>query len=75
MSLVSVIEVSAESIYGYDDAARRAVKHAARTLQNFSAVWLKEFEPIVQSDGTARFEVKAKIAFVLHQENATPEAA
>ncbi len=39
MSLVNVIEVSAESFSGYDDAARQAVKRAARTIQNFSAVW------------------------------------
>ena len=75
MSQVNVIEVSAESTYGYDDAARQAVRRAARAIPNFSAVWLKEFEPVVRNDAVTPFRVKAKISFVLNEGNTNSEAA
>jgi len=75
MSLTNVIEVSAESTYGYADAARQAVRRAARAIQNFSAVWLKEIEPVVRNDAVTPFRVKAQIAFVLQEEDVNPEAA
>ena len=75
MSQVNVIEVSAESPYGYDEAARQAVRRAARTIPNFSAVWLKEVEPVVRNGVTTPFRVKAKIAFVLNKGNTHAEAA
>ena len=69
MSLVNVIEVSAQSVSSYEDAARQAVKHAARAIPNFSAAWLKEFEPIGRKDAGTPFRVKAKICFVLNEGN------
>jgi dodecin len=75
MSLVRVVEVSAESPYGYDDAGRQAVKRAARTRPNVSAMWLKEVEPVVRTDAAAPFRVKAQIAYVLGEGSATAEAA
>jgi flavin-binding protein dodecin len=75
MSLTNVIEVSAESTYGYDDAARQAVRREARAIQNFSAAWLQEIEPVVRNDAVTPFRVKAQIAFVLQEEDANPEAA
>ena len=75
MSQVNVIEVSAESLSGYDEAARQAVRRAARAIPNFSAAWLKEFEPIGRKDAGMPFRVKAKICFVLNEENTNAEAA
>jgi flavin-binding protein dodecin len=75
MSLVNVIEVSAQSVSSYEDAARQAVKRAARAIPNFSAVWLKEFEPVVRDDAVTPFRVKAKISFVLNEGNTNSEAA
>ena len=75
MSQVNVIEVSAESPYGYDEAARQAVRRAARTIPNFSAVWLQEVEPVVRTDAVTPFRVKAKICFVLNEGNTNAKAA
>ena len=75
MSQVNVIEVSAESHYGYDDAARQAVRHAARAIPNFTAVWLQAFEPVARNDTVTPFRVKAKISFVLNDGNTNAEAA
>ena len=75
MSLVRVVEVSAESPYGYDDAGRQAVKRAARTHPNVSAMWLKEVEPVVRTNAAAPFRVKVQIAYVLQERGAAAEAA
>ena len=75
MSLVNVIEVSAQSLSSYEDAARQAVRHAARAIPNFSAVWLQAFEPVARTEAVTPFRVKAKISFVLNEGNTNAEAA
>src|SRR4051812_22001457 len=45
-----IIELSAESAEGYDDAVRQAVERAARTIRNIRSVWVKEFEAVVEND-------------------------
>jgi dodecin len=58
MSVVGVIELSAESAEGYDDAVRQAVR-------NIRSVWLKEFEAVVGNDRVTQFRVAAKVSFLL----------
>jgi dodecin len=63
--VVKVIELSAESAQGYDDAVRQAVERAARTIRNIRSVWLKEFEAVVENDRVTQFRVAVKISFLL----------
>jgi len=65
MSVVKVIELSAESAEGYDDAVRQAMERAARTIRNIRSVWLKEFEAVVENDRVTQFRVAVKISFLL----------
>jgi dodecin len=67
MSVVKVIELSAESAEGYDDAVRQAMERAARTIRNIRSVWLKEFEAVVENDRVTQFRVAAKISFLLDE--------
>jgi flavin-binding protein dodecin len=47
MSIVKVIELSAQSPESWEAATRQAVERAARTLRNIRSVWAKEFEAVV----------------------------
>jgi dodecin len=67
MSVVKVIELSAESAEGYDDAVRQAMERAARTIRNIRSVWLKEFEAVVENDRVTQLRVAAKISFLLDE--------
>ena len=65
MSVVKVIELSAQSAEGYEDAVRQAVERASQTLRNIRSVWVKEFEAVVENDRVTQFRVNVKISFLL----------
>ena len=65
MPVVKVIELSAQSEQGYEDAVCQAVERAARTIRNIRSVWGKEFEAVVENDRVTQFRVAVKISFLL----------
>ena len=67
MSVVKVIELSAQSSQGYEDAVRHAVDRASRTIRNIVSVWVKEFEAVVENDKVTQFRVNVKISFMLDE--------
>ena len=67
MSVVKVIELSAQSAQGYVDAVRQAVERAARTIRHIRSVWVKEFEAVVENDQVTQFRVAVKISFLLDE--------
>ena len=67
MSMVKVIELSSESPEGWEDATRQAVERASRTIRNIRAVWVKEFEAVVDGNNLTRFRVNVKISFELDE--------
>jgi len=67
MSMVKVIELSAQSAQGYEDAVRQAVERTARTIRNIRSVWVKEFEAVVENDQVTQFRVTVKISFLLEE--------
>ena len=67
MSIVKVVELSAQSSQGYEDAVRQAVERAARTIRNIVSVWVKEFEAVVENGKVTQFRAIMKITFVLDE--------
>ncbi|WP_270933625.1 dodecin family protein [Falsiroseomonas oryzae] len=65
MAVVKVIELLAESEQSWEDAARRAVEEATRTLRGVSSIYIKEFQATVENDRIKAFRVNAKISFLL----------
>ena len=60
-----VIEVLAESEESWEDAAHKAVEHAARTLRHIRSINIENFSATVVEDKIARYRINAKISFVL----------
>ena len=65
MAIVKVIEVLAESDQSWEDATKRAVAEAAKTVRNIRSVYVKEMQAMVEGDQIRQFRVNAKISFVL----------
>jgi dodecin len=65
MSIVKMVELSAQSPDSWEDATRQAVERAAQTLRNIRSVWVKEFEAVVENEQVTQFRVVLKIAFQL----------
>jgi dodecin len=64
-SIVKVIEVIAQSDKGFDDAARNAVKEAAKTVKGIKSIWIDNLSAEVVGDRITEYRVNAKISFVL----------
>jgi dodecin len=64
--LVKVIEVVAQSPHSWEDAARRAVQEASRTLEDIKSIYIKDQQAIVSNGRIVEFRLVAKISFAIN---------
>ena len=57
MSVLKVIEVLANSDKSWEDAARKAVKHAGKSVKNIRSVYINEQNAVVKGDEITEFRV------------------
>ena len=67
-SLVKVIEVIAQSEKSFDDAARSAVREAAKTLHGIKSIWIDNLSATVEGDQIVEFRANAKISFLVDEQ-------
>ena len=67
MAVVKVIELLGESGESWEDASRKVVEEATRTLHGVTAVYVKEFQATVENDRVKNFRVNAKVSFKLER--------
>ena len=63
MGIVKVIEVIATSESSFDDAARNALKEAAKSVKNIQSLYIKEMNAKVENDQIVSYGVNAKVSF------------
>ncbi|WP_299203223.1 dodecin family protein [Brumimicrobium sp.] len=63
MAVLKVIEVLANSEKSWEDATKKAVKHAAKSLKNIRSVYVNEQSASVKGDDITEFRVNVKITF------------
>lgn len=63
MSVLKVIEILASSEKGWEDAARKAVKEASKTVKGIRSVYIKDHSAVVKNGDIMEFRVNAKITF------------
>ena len=68
-NLVKVIEVIAQSEKGFDDAARRAVEEAAKTIHGIRSIWIDNLTATVEGNRITEFRANAKISFVVDEKH------
>jgi flavin-binding protein dodecin len=66
MSIVKVIEILANSTESWEDATKKAVKHAAKTVKNIKSVYVKEQSALVNGENITEFRVNVKISFEIN---------
>jgi flavin-binding protein dodecin len=67
MAVVKVIELLGESEQSWEDASRKVVEEATRTLHGVTSVYIKEFQATVENEKVKNFRVNAKVSFVLER--------
>ena len=70
MAIVKVIEVLAESTDSWEDAARKAVAEASKSVRNISSIYVKEFQATVENNQVRNFRINGKISFLIEGSDA-----
>jgi len=63
MSVLKVIEVLANSDKSWEDAAKKAVSHAAKSVKNIRSVYIQDQSASVKDGEITDFRVNVKITF------------
>jgi dodecin len=64
-SIAKVIEVIAESDTSWDDAVKKALEEASKTVDDIKEIWVSGMKAIVENKKIVRYRLTAKITFVL----------
>lgn len=65
MTVARVTEISASSTKSFEDAVRKGVSRASKTLKNVTGAWVKDQEVGVKDGEVSDYRVKLKVTFVL----------
>jgi flavin-binding protein dodecin len=65
MSVAKVIEISAESEESFEDAIRRGIKTAGKSVHGIKGAWVKSQQVVVKDNKITVFRVDLKLTFVL----------
>lgn len=65
MSVARVTEISAGSATSFEDAIKKGVDRATKTLKNVEGAWIQEQKVTVSNGGIAEYRVNLKVTFVL----------
>lgn len=67
MSVAKVIEITATSDKGFEDAVNQGIARATQTVDDVRGAWVKEFKVDVENGRITQFRVDMKVTFVLHK--------
>ncbi len=63
MAVLKVIEVLANSDKSWEDATKKAVTHAAKSVKNIRSVYVQDQSASVTNNEVTEFRVNVKITF------------
>ncbi len=63
MAVMKVIEVLANSDKSWEDATRKAVKQASKSVKNIKSVFVQSQSAVVNDNEVTEFRVNLKITF------------
>ncbi|WP_179339158.1 dodecin family protein [Winogradskyella ludwigii] len=63
MAVLKVIEVLSNSDISWEDATKKAVKEASKSVKNIRSVYVQDQSAIVNNDAVTEFRVALKLTF------------
>ena len=63
MAVMKVIEVMANSEKSWEDATRKAVKHASKSVKHMKSAFVQSQSVVIKEDDVSEFRVNVKITF------------
>ena len=65
MSVAKVTEITASSKVSFEDAVKRGIKRANKTLKNITGAWVNEESVVVKNGKITAWRVNMKVTFIL----------
>jgi flavin-binding protein dodecin len=65
MSVAKVIEITADSEKGFEDAIRQGIKKASKSLDGIRAAWVANQEVLVENNEVKSYRVHMRVTFLL----------
>ncbi|MDH4107207.1 MAG: dodecin family protein [Gammaproteobacteria bacterium] len=65
MSVARVTEICAGSPKGFEDAIRKGIERADKTLDNVTGAWIQDQEVVLDNGAIKEFRVHLKVTFIL----------
>ena len=66
MTIAKVVEITSTSPGSFEDAIRKGISKAQKTIDNIRGAWISEQKVVLAEDGTIKhFRVDMKLTFVL----------
>ena len=63
MAIMKVIEILANSETSWEDATRKAVKHASKSVKYMKSAFVQSQSVVINGDNVEEFRVNLKITF------------
>ena len=65
-NVVKVIEISAQSAKGFEDAVSTGLKKVAKSVKNIQGAWVNEMKVLTSPDGkVTHWRVNMRVSFVV----------
>lgn len=66
-TIAKVIEISASSSKGFEDAVTGGLSKASKTVKNIKSAWVNEMSVVTEDDGTVKeWRVNMRINFMVN---------
>ena len=65
MAVAHVVEISATSEQGFEDAIRQGLERASKTLRGVTAAWVKEQRVKLEDGQIQEYQVNIPVTFLL----------
>ncbi len=65
MSVAKVTEITASSEESFEDAVKKGIKRANKTLKNITGAWVNEQNVVVKGGKITAWRVNMKVTFIL----------
>ena len=68
MPVAKIIEISAESPKGFEDAVREGIRRASKTVDNIKSAWVEDQGVQVEDAEVVNYRVHLKVTFILSEQ-------
>lgn len=65
MSVARITEIIASSPDSFEDAVKKGVKRASKTLKNVKGAWVKDQSVVIKKGTISEYRVVLKVTFIL----------